>query len=269
MSGRSAFCFFAAHLTFRSVDLKIRAAKQATVEKDFPRCTQSTASDCDLLNLNLSPLLLVYKHREIVIRHHADWRYIVSLSEDGRLISQIRQGNILALKALYEKYNVQVYRTALAITHDREAAEDILQDCFLKVYIHVDKLDGSLPLSPWLHRVTVNLSYNWANKRRRWLQPLEEVVDHLVAAPRTLPESALERGELQLVVQKAIASLGFKHRVVVVLFYLNGFSLKEIAYILDCPVGTVKSRLHYARRKLRRKLERDRRLSPGVVYEFS
>ena len=193
----------------------------------------------------------------------------MSLSEDGRLISQIRQGNILALKALYEKYKTQVYRTALAITRDREAAEDVLQDCFLKVYTYSDRLDGSLPLSPWLHRVAVNLSYNWVNKRRRWLQPLEEVIDQLVGPPRTLPEHALETQELQRVVQRAIASLSFEHRVVVVLFYLNGFSLNEIAYVLDCPVGTVKSRLHYARRNLRRKLESERHLLPEVVYVFS
>ena len=193
----------------------------------------------------------------------------MSLSEDGRLISQIRQGNILALKALYEKYKVQVYRTALAITRDRDAAEDILQDCFLRVYTYIDRLDGSLPLSPWLHRVTVNLSYNWVNKRRRWLQPLEDVIDHLIAPSYTFPEPVLERGELQRVIQKAIASLSFEHRLVIVLFYLNGFSLNEIAYVLDCPVGTVKSRLHYARRNLRGKLERDRQLSPEVAYEFS
>jgi RNA polymerase sigma-70 factor (ECF subfamily) len=193
----------------------------------------------------------------------------MSLSEDGRLISQIRQGNILALKALYEKYKVQVYRTALAITRDREAAEDILQDCFLKVYVHIDRLDGSLPLSPWLHRVAVNLSYNWVDRRRRWLKPLEDVIDCLVASPRSLPEFALERGELQRVIQKAIASLSFEHRAVIVLFYLNGFNLNEIAYILDCPVGTVKSRLHYARRNLRHKLEWDRGLSSEVAYEFS
>ena len=192
----------------------------------------------------------------------------MTLSEDGRLISQIRQGNILALKALYEKYKVQVYRTALAITRDREAAEDILQDCFLKVYNHADKLDGSLPLSPWLHRVAVNLSYNWVNRKRRWLQPLEDVIDQLVAPYRISPEAALETQELQRVVQEAIASLPFAHRVVVVLFYLNGFSLNEIAYILDCPVGTVKSRLHYARQNLRRKLEGTRHLSPEVAYEF-
>ncbi len=192
----------------------------------------------------------------------------MSLSEDGQLISQIRLGNIYALKALYEKYKVKVYRTALAITRDREAAEDILQDCFLRVYTYIDRLDGSLPLSPWLHRVTVNLSYNWVNKRRRWLQPLEDVIDQLVAGPRTLPELALEEGELQRVIQRAVDSLSFEHRVVIVLFYLDNFSLNEIAYVLDCPTGTVKSRLHYARRKLRRKLEKDRQLAPEVAYEF-
>ena len=193
----------------------------------------------------------------------------MALSEDGQLVVQIRKGNLLALEALYEKYKVQVYRTALSITRDREAAEDILQDCFLKVYTYIDRLDGSLPLSPWLHRVTVNLSYNWVTKRRRWLGSLEDVIDRMVTGPRTLPESALEIGELQRIVQNAIASLSFEHRVVVVLFYLDDFSLKEIAYILDCPVGTVKSRLHYARRNLRRKLERDRRLLPEVAYELS
>ncbi len=193
----------------------------------------------------------------------------MALSEDGQLISQIRQGNTLALKALYEKYKVQVYRTALAITCNREAAEDILQDCFLKVYTHADKLDSSLPLSPWLHRVAVNLSYNWLNRNRRWLQPLEEVIDQLITPHRTSPEAAFEMRELQQVVQDAIASLPFAHRVVVVLFYLNGFSLNEIAYILDCPVGTVKSRLHYARQSLSRKLERARQLSPEIAYEFA
>jgi len=116
--------------------------------------------------------------------------------------------------------------------------------------------------------VTVNLSYNWVNKRRRWLQPLEDVIDQLVAGPRTLPELALEEGELQRVIQRAVDSLSFEHRVVIVLFYLDNFSLNEIAYVLDCPTGTVKSRLHYARRKLRRKLEKDRQLAPEVAYEF-
>jgi RNA polymerase sigma-70 factor (ECF subfamily) len=78
----------------------------------------------------------------------------------------------------------------------------------------------------------------------------------------------VEREELQRIVQEAIHSLSFAQRVVVILFYLNGFSLEEIAYILDCPVGTVKSRLYYGRQNLKRRLGADKRLPAGLAYEF-
>ena len=192
----------------------------------------------------------------------------VSTDEDGELISRVREGDLDAFEALYDKYKGQVYRTALAIIRDRSAAEDILQECFVRVYAHMDKVDIDRPLSPWIHRIAVNLSYNWVTKRRRWFPSLGEVMEQFVGDRPNSPEHILEREELQRIVQEAIHSLSFAQRVVVVLFYLNGFSLEEIAYVLDCPVGTVKSRLHYARQNLRRKLEADKRLPAGVVYEF-
>ncbi len=195
-------------------------------------------------------------------------RAAVSPGEDGELIPRIRQGDLAAFEALYGKYKGQVYRTALAITRDQGAAEDILQECFLRVYAHVNKIDVTRPLSPWLHRIAVNLSYNWVTKRKRWFPSLEEVIEQLVGDHHSSPEHILEREELQRIVQEAIHSLGFAQRVVIILFYLNGFSLEEIAYILDCPVGTVKSRLYYGRQNLRRKLGADKRLPMGLAYEF-
>ncbi len=192
----------------------------------------------------------------------------MSTGEDSELIPLVRQGNLAAFEALYDKYKGRVYRTALAITRDRGAAEDILQECFLRVYVHIDKIDVSLPLSPWIHRIAVNLSYNWVTKRQRWISSLGEVIEQLVGDHRGSTERTWEREELQRIVQEAIHSLSFAQRVVVVLFYLNGFSLEEIAYILDCPVGTVKSRLYYARQNLKRKLGADERLPAGVAYEF-
>ncbi|MBC8262891.1 MAG: RNA polymerase sigma factor [Anaerolineales bacterium] len=188
---------------------------------------------------------------------------------DDQLIAQVRGGDLKALETLYEKYKDQIYRTALAITRDQQAAEDILQDCFLRLHANIDRLDGSVPIAPWLHRVTVNLSYNWHARGRRWIHSLEGVIENLVASSRGLPERQVERTELKDTVQKAIDTLSFSQRVVVVLFYLSGFSLEEIAYVLDCPVGTVKSRLHYARRNLRRWLEREGYWQPEVAYEFS
>ena len=192
----------------------------------------------------------------------------MSTGEDNELIPRVRRGDLAAFEALYDKYKGQVYRTALAIIRDKSAAEDILQECFLRVYAHIDKIDISRPLSPWIHRIAVNLSYNWVTKRQRWFPLLGEVVDQFVGDHHGSPEHILEREELQRIVQEAIHSLSFAQRVVIILFYLNGFSLEEIAYILDCPVGTVKSRLYYGRQNLKRKLGADKRLPAGVAYEF-
>jgi RNA polymerase sigma-70 factor (ECF subfamily) len=192
----------------------------------------------------------------------------VSTGEDSKLIPRVRRGDLAAFEVLYDKYKGQVYRTALAITRDHSGAEDILQECFLRVYAHIDRVDVARPLSPWIHRIAVNLSYNWVTKRKRWLPSLGEVIEQFVGDHHGSPEHILEREELRHIVQEAIHSLSFAQRVVIILFYLNGFSLEEIAYILDCPVGTVKSRLYYGRENLRRKLGADQRLPAGLAYEF-
>jgi RNA polymerase sigma-70 factor (ECF subfamily) len=194
----------------------------------------------------------------------------MTFPNDEQLITQIRCGDTKALETLYDKYKSQIYRTALAVTRDQQAAEDILQDTFLRLHANVGHLDGSVPIAPWLHRVTVNLSYNWHARGRRWVHSLEGVIENLVSSPsHGSPERQAERMELHDIVQQAIGTLSFGHRIVVILFYLNGFNLEEIAYILDCPVGTVKSRLHYARQNMRRWLEREGYWRPEVAYEFS
>ncbi|MCA9870870.1 MAG: RNA polymerase sigma factor [Caldilineae bacterium] len=179
------------------------------------------------------------------------------MHEDGQLIAQIRRGDLRAFEALYNKYRSQVYRAALAITNDTGAAEDILQDCFLRLHANIDRIDGSTPISPWLHRVTVNLAYNYVAKRKRRANPAESVFEALHATANHSMERHVESAATRDEVQEAIDSLSLPHRVVITLFYLSEFSIEEIAYILDCPVGTVKSRLHYARNILRKRLMGD------------
>lgn len=191
------------------------------------------------------------------------------VEDDAILISRIRKGDLEAFEALYHRHKTRVYHTALAITHDEGAAEEILQDCFVRAYRHMNRLDTTYPISPWLHRIAVNLSYNWTIRQRRRALPLEEVTERLVAGPQSSPERAAEHSELQGLVQEAIDSLSFPHQIVVILYYLQGFTLSEIAYILDCPTGTVKSRLHYACKNLRKHLSADRRLPQEVIYGFS
>lgn len=188
------------------------------------------------------------------------------MSEDAVLVSRICCGDMDAFEALYDKYKRPLYRAALAISGDHGAAEEILQDTFVRAYAAMGRVDTSMPLSPWLHRIVVNLSYNWASRNRQPAVRLDELFDRLLASPTASPEHVAESTELCEIVRQAVASLAVKQRVVVVLYYLQGLSMPEIAYALDCPVGTVKSRLHYACKALRQRLKGDRRLVGEVAY---
>jgi len=180
---------------------------------------------------------------------------MTSAPTDRELIQRLCDGDLAALGTLYDRYRLPVFHTALAVTHDRQAAEDILQECFLKLNSYAPRIDVSLPLEPWLYRVTVNLSYTWVSRRSRWLVSLESVIDRLVSPARAGAEYHAEMSEFQAVLQRAIDSLPAGQRMTVILYYLNDLSLKEISYVLDCPVGTVKSRLHYGREHLKKCLD--------------
>lgn len=175
-------------------------------------------------------------------------------SADAALIEHLRENELEALGVLFDRYYPQVYRTALAITRESAVAEDLAQDCFLKLHQYACRIDTSLPLAPWLYRVTVNLAYTWISRRRKRRVSLEALVDQLMAPAMHAPDQLAEYAEVQEQVRRAVSELHFNQRVVVVLHYLSGLSLEEIADILDCPVGTVKSRLYYARENLRRRL---------------
>ncbi len=180
---------------------------------------------------------------------------MTSAPTDRELIRRLCDGDLAALGTLYDRYRLPVFHTALAITHDRQAAEDILQECFLKLNSYAPRIDVTLPLEPWLYRVTVNLSYTWVSRRSRWLVSLESVIDKLVSPARAGAEYHAEMSEFQAVLQRAIDSLPAGQRMAVILYYLNDLSLKEISYVLDCPIGTVKSRLHYGREHLKKCLD--------------
>jgi len=190
-----------------------------------------------------------------------------STQDDTELVRRIQCGDMDAFEALFYKYQSAIYRTAMAITHDAGAAEEVLQDCFYKTYLNIIKITGEGSLSPWLHRVAVNLSCNALKKRRVWLEPLENVAEHFFADPNHSPENVAERTELQGTMREVINTLSLKHRIVVILHYLQDFSLPEIAYILDLPVGTIKSRLHHARKELRDRLAGPDPVQGEPVYD--
>src|SRR5438477_10061364 len=149
--------------------------------------------------------------------------------DDTELVRRIQHGDMETFEALFYKYQSAIYRTAMAITHDAGAAEEVLQDCFYKTYLNIIKITGEGSLSPWLHRVAVNLSCNALKKRRVWLEPLESVADYFFAETHHSPENLAEKAELQGTMREVINTLSLKHRIVVTLHYLQDFSLLEIA----------------------------------------
>jgi RNA polymerase sigma-70 factor, ECF subfamily len=189
--------------------------------------------------------------------------------EELRLINQAKKGNLDAFEGLYEMHRLSIYRTALAITGDRMTAEEILQETFLRAFKHIDRVYDGVSLSPWLYRVAVNLAYDLTAKKRRGLAALSQLFEWFVAPVLISPEREVEERELQEAIYHAINKLEFKQRTTLVLFYLQDFTLQEIAEVMDCPVGTVKSRLHYARENLRQALLADKGMQGGLIYEFT
>jgi len=189
---------------------------------------------------------------------------------DSELVFSLQAGSLEALGVLYDRHRGLVFRTALAITGDAEAAADLLHDIFLRLFRFAAHIDPHRPLEPWLYRMTTNLSYTWVKRRQRWLRPLEDIADWLVSGRKDTPAYQAEMDDSWRQVQQAISSLPLSHRGVVVLYYVDDLSLQEISEILDIPVGTVKSRLHYGRHALKQSLGLlAGEILPELQYEFT
>jgi len=181
---------------------------------------------------------------------------------DRELVHAARAGDTTAFDSLFYRYRDGLFRLGFAITKDPSAAEEIVVDTFARAHRAIERLEPDDSLRPWLYRVAVNLSYNRRPRKGVTFSSLDDGTDD-IAGDGESPSDAAERAERRRVVLECVDTLGAKHKVVVVLHYLNGLNLAEIAEIVEVPVGTVKSRLHYALRKLRVQLS----AHPGLDFE--
>ena len=185
-------------------------------------------------------------------------RWCPMQSEDARLVAQARVGDAHSFECLYRKYQNPVYRTALRMTRDAGLAEEVQQDCFMRAYDYLDRLNPDPSIGPWLRRVTVNLCLNHLRRRNRVVIPLDRLAYGNYDIWSLSSEEVHARRELGEVLREGLENLSSTHRWVLVLHYLQGFALEEISEMLGCPVGTVKSRLYYARRRLGDALKAER-----------
>ncbi len=179
--------------------------------------------------------------------------------EEQELLRRLRADDLDAFEAFFVRYRGPVFATAYAVLGDRTTAEEVLQDTFSKAYEWRGRLRPDVSPLPWLHRVALNFSYTRLGRRRMPWEPISDAVARLLRDREAGPADRAETEELRAIVRDGIAALPAKHRGVIVLFYLHGFSINETAEILGIRPGTVKSRLHFGLRSLRARLEDDRR----------
>ena len=174
----------------------------------------------------------------------------VAVTVDHELILRMQEDDLGAFEAFFERHRALIHRTAYGLTGDRQVAEEILQDTFLRAYRHRHTLRTDVSPVPWLHRVALNLCYSRLGRRRLPLEPIGENTQQVHDAGPG-PADHAEREELRVTIRDGIAALPPKHQSVIALYYLHGMSLQETADVLGIAVGTVKSRLHYALAGLR------------------
>ncbi len=182
---------------------------------------------------------------------------------DRELVYTARRGDERAFDALFYRYRDGIYRLSLAITKDPQAAEEIVVDTFARAYRALARLEPDDTLRPWLYRVAINESYDRRPRAGGPVSSLDDAAEEVAAGDERSPALLAEREETRRTVLRALDALDEKHRTVVVLHYLSELALAEISVIVGSPVGTVKSRLHYALRTLRTHLS----AHPGALVE--
>lgn len=180
-------------------------------------------------------------------------------AEDEKLlVRKARQGELGAYDELVRRYQERVYATVYHMTSNHEDASDLTQDAFIKAYQALKSFKGGSSFYTWVYRIAVNKTINFLkqrkNKAQMSLNDLDLQVEHNPDLVSLISEKTPRReaglAELQENLNAAMQRLSESHRLVVTLHDVQGLPHEEIAEIMDCNVGTVRSRLFYARQQL-------------------
>jgi RNA polymerase sigma-70 factor (ECF subfamily) len=172
------------------------------------------------------------------------------------LLERLRAGDRGAFESFVAAHQHRVYGLALRMLANAAEAQDAAQEVFLRAHRALGEFRGAARLSTWLYAITSRVCLNRLASGERRLERRGDDALVRFADPRPGPDRALEQGELEEALHRAIAELPEERRIVVLLRDVEGLAYEEIAQALDLPIGTVRSRLHRARLDLKDKLER-------------
>jgi len=178
--------------------------------------------------------------------------------EEGELVMRARKGDLGAYDELVQRYQERIYATVYHMTSNHEDANDLAQEAFIKGFQALKSFKGGSSFYTWVYRIAVNKTINFLKQRKNRTQmslnDLDFNAEHdpdlvsLISDKTPRREAGLT--ELQEKLNEAMQKLSEPHRLVVTLHDVQGLSHEEIAKIMDCNIGTVRSRLFYARQQL-------------------
>lgn len=182
---------------------------------------------------------------------------------DWAVVQRVQGGDLTAFDHLILKYRERVYGVVYNMTSNREDAADLTQDTFIKAFQSIHRFQGQSSFFTWLYRIAVNSTLTHLRKAKlRTFFSFEKINEEDKSSEvlglltdKSGADRELFVKELQEKLNEAMQKLSIKHRTVVTLFEIDGLSHEEIAEVMNCSVGTVRSRLHYAKQLLQSELQ--------------
>src|SRR5882757_5736253 len=179
-----------------------------------------------------------------------------SSADDDALVKAARQGELAAFEELVFRHRDQIYARAFSMTRQEDDAVDLSQEAWIKGWQRLDQFKGESSFTTWMTRITINLCLDHLRKQKRHradsIEEMEEEggVERQMPVVSVNPAAGLERAELRRKIDGALGQLSAEHRTVLVLHEFEDMDYKTIAKTVGCSMGTVMSRLFYARRKM-------------------
>ena len=175
------------------------------------------------------------------------------LPKNQRLIRKVAKGDQTAFEALYDRFNAPLYNYLLRLTHDQTVSENLLQETFLAIWEGAGNYRGDSNVKNWFYAIAHNKAINWLRKTLKDGQSREIPLNndaHKQEDSKVNPEEITFTKAQTEDIQDSLGQLSAPHRAVLELAYVHEFTYQEIAQIMGCPEGTVKSRMSYALQRL-------------------
>lgn len=180
-----------------------------------------------------------------------------AIKTDEALVALAQEGNMPAFEELVARHRDKIYARAFSMMRNEDEAIDLSQEAWVKAWQRLKQFQGDSSFVTWMTRIVINLCLDQIRKNKRQrAESIEQIEEDLGGVERQMPTvtvnptEGLERGELRKRIDEALGKLSYEHRTVLILHEFEDLEYKEIAKRMQCSIGTVMSRLFYARRKM-------------------